>query len=154
MLFPLHCCSIWNSLDCRIIPRDTTENRFFSFSKNTQTTCAKHLHIPESSHSEAASTPQETHRHMIIYMVPHTHTLPHTGKRQSHGRCRSQNVDFLSLADIVGLLFAIGNRLAWTCFPNFLHLCRLWEDMLFSVDPQNKMFHNWFCWELMQLHAV
>jgi len=34
----------------------------------------------------------------------------------------SQNADFLSLADITGLLFAIGNLLAWKHFPNFLHL--------------------------------
>lgn len=83
---------------------------------------AKHLHIPEASHSKAASTPHETCWHAISYTVPHTCTLPHTGKRQSHGGHRSQNTDFLSLADIIGLLFAVGNLLAWKRFPDFLHL--------------------------------
>lgn len=83
---------------------------------------AGHLHIPEASHSKEPSTPYKTCWRVIIYTVPHTCTLPHTGKRQSHGGCRSQNADFQSLADITGLLFAIGNLLAWKHFPDFLHL--------------------------------
>lgn len=68
------------------------------------------------------TAPHETRWCAIIYTVPDPGTLPHTGKRHSHGGRRSQTVDFLSLADITGLLFAIGNHLTWKHLPDFLYL--------------------------------
>lgn len=107
--FLLSCCSIWNILDLRTIPQDTGEKQVLSIFKSTQNVFM--LSTYSSQEAAAPRQPLTTWNTLGCDYLhsSHTGTLPHTGKRLSHGGGRSQNADFLSWPDIIGGLFAIGN---------------------------------------------
>lgn len=138
----------------RLILWNNTENRFFSFSKNMQV-----FMISTYTSQKPVTLRQPLHHTervgVIIYKVPDTCMLPHAGKRHSHGGCRSQNIDFLSLADITGLLSAVGNILAWKHLPDFLYLF----FTSFGKICYSQVIHKIKCSiidsvELTQLHAL
>lgn len=131
----------------RLILWDTTENMFFSFSKNMQVfmistyTSQKPVILRQPLH-------HTEHVGVIIYKVHRYMHAPTCRKEAQPWRMQEPKHWF----PVFGWhhWFTI---CCWThrCLKAFTRLLvsllhKLREDTLLSGDPQNKMFHNWFCW--------
>lgn len=136
-----------------IVPWDTAENGFFSFSQNT-----KVLMLSTYTSQKPVTLRQPPHHMKHVGMwYGSTYMHPPTYRKEAEPWRTSEPEHWFPL-------FGWHHWFTICCwkppcleaFPRFLAslLRKLGEDRLFSGDPQNKMFHNWFCWELIQLHAL
>lgn len=149
VLFPLLCCSIWNSSDPRPVLWGRAENRFFS------SVYAKHLRIAEARHSKTHCATWNTLVCDYLYGSRSRHT-PTYRKEAQPWRTKEPNRWFPVFGWHHWFTICYWKPPHLEAFTRLLVSlpCMPWEDRLFSGDPQNKVFQNWFCWELTQLHAL
>lgn len=127
--------------------RTQVKNRFLSFFKSTQNVFMLSTY---SSQKPIAPRQSLTTWNMLAcdysYSSTHMHT-PTYRKEAELWRTQEPKCWFPVLGWHHWCTIHYWKPPCLEAFPRLLAslLCKIWEDKLFSGDPQNKTFHNWLC---------